>query len=51
MHINKEWSELNLRNVFKEKLGVLWTRWDWGADDVEERFSKDTAKKILEVLN
>lgn len=49
--INKEWSEMDLKGLFREKLGNLWKKWDWGADDLQERYSQSDCSKILAILS
>ena len=50
LHVNKEWAELDIRPMFREKLTSLMQCWDWGFDDIEERFDKGLSKKIQELL-
>lgn len=49
-HVNAEWSEYDLKPMFREKLLTLMGLWDWGMDDIQERFDRGLADKIQAIL-
>lgn len=44
-------AESDLTEPFKDVVTKLFRDWDWGQDDIRERFHKNVAEKIIRILN
>lgn len=51
LHVNANFCELNLAPIYKNDIGLLLKEWDWGIDDLQERYSDEMIKKITALLN
>lgn len=50
LHVSQIWCNLDLASIYREKITPLFQEWDWGVDDLEERYTKNTVLKIVELL-
>lgn len=47
LHINEKWVLADLSGMYREKVGNMLNLWDWGEDDLHERFSKNIVEKMM----
>ncbi len=51
LHVNANFCELNLAPIYKNDIGSLFKEWDWGVDDLQERYTDGLIQKITGLLN
>lgn len=39
-----------MRPVFGQQISQILKKWNWGIDDLQERFPESTVKKIMECI-